>query len=327
MRRTRRLSVVLVVILAGTSSVPAWAQRVSFERSFSVSGDAALDVSTIRGRIDVSAGAAGRIMVRGTATVRVGLTVPANAHEIAKALAANPPVQQERDTVRLRPPSEEDQRRAVTISYEVIVPKGTHVTAVSDSGAIAIRDVSGTVTVRTQSSAIELRDLGGTADVTTQSGAVTVWAVAGDMKVSTGSSAITLRGLGAGLRARTQSGAIDATFRGRGDVDVETGSSAIDLDGVNGGLAVRSNTGRIRVSGVPSSAWRVIDGSGRVDLAIEKSARFTLDANSDSSTVVVEGFKLDGKTAKGLAEGRVGGGGPLVQAATRNGAIRVRAGI
>ena len=324
---TSRVRLVLVVLLAGTSAVPAWAQRVSFERAFDVSKDAVLDVSTIRGRIDVSAGEGSRIMVRGTATVRVGITVPANAHAIARGVAANPPVQQERDTVRLRPPSGEDQLRAVTISYEVIVPAGTRVTTVSDSGAIAIRDVSGAVSVRTQSSAIALRDLGGAADVTTGSGAVTAWGVGGNMKVSTESSAITLRGLGAGLQARTQSGAIDATFRGRGDVDVETGSSAIDLVGVNGGLAVRSNTGRVRVSGTPSSPWRVIDGSGRVDLAIERSARFTLDANSDSSTVVVEGFTLDGRTAKGLAEGKVGGGGPLVQAATRNGAIRIRAGL
>jgi hypothetical protein len=322
----RRLSWI-VVVLSGTSAVPAWAQRVAFERSFDVSSDAVLDVSTIRGRIDVSAGESGRIMVRGTATVRLGLTVPVNAHAIAKALAAKPPVQQEKDTVRLRPPVEEEQRRAVTISYDVIVPAGTRVTTVSDSGAVTIRDVSGAVSVRTQSSAIALRDLGGTADVTTGSGAVTADRVAGDMKVSTQSSVIALRGLGAGLQARTQSGAIDATFRGRGDVDVETGSSAIDLDGVNGGLSVRSNTGRIRVSGMPSSPWRVIDGSGRVDLAIERNARFTLDANSDSSTVVVEGFTLDGRTAKGLAEGKVGGGGPLVQAATRNGAIRVRAGV
>jgi hypothetical protein len=323
----RRASFVLAVVLASTSAVPAWAQRVAFERSFDVSSDAAaLDVSTIRGRIDISAGQPGRITVRGTATVRVGLTVPANAHAIARALAVDPPVQQEKDTIRLRPPLEEEQRRAVTISYEVIVPAGARVTTVSDSGAVTIRDVAGAVSVRTQSSAIALRDLGGAADVTTGSGQVTAYGVAGDMKVSTQSSVISLRGLGAGLRARTQSGAIDATFRGRGDVDVETGSSAIDLDGVNGALIARSSTGRMRVSGIPAAAWRVTNGSGRVDLGIERSTAFTIDATSDSSTVVLEGFSLDGNKTKGTIVGKIGGGGPLVQAATRNGAIRVRAG-
>lgn len=325
--RTWPLPVVLGVILAGTSAVPAFAQRVAFERMFAVSGDAVLDVSTIRGRIDVSAGDPGRIMVRGTATVRIGLTVPVNAHSIAKALAANPPVQQEKDTVRLQPPIEEEQRRAVTMSYEVTVPQGTRVSTVSDSGAITIRDVTGAVSVRTQSSAIALRDLGGMADVTTGSGAVTAFGVAGDMKVSTGSSAIALRGLGAGLQARTQSGAIDATFRGRGDVDVETGSSAINLDGVNGALVARSSSGLVRVSGTPAAAWRVTNGSGRIELAIARRTAFAIDATSDSSTVVLEGFSLDGNRTKGTIEGKVGGGGPLVQAATRSGAIRVRAGI
>jgi hypothetical protein len=41
------------------------------------------------------------------------------------------------------------------VSYSVRVPRGTVVTAVSDSGAVTVRAVAGAVTIRTQSAAIE----------------------------------------------------------------------------------------------------------------------------------------------------------------------------
>jgi hypothetical protein len=317
------------VLIAGIvliSAIPAAAQRVSFERSYDVPGGATLDVTTIRGRIDVSAGESARVIVRGTATVRVGLNVPLNAYEIAKAVAANPPIQRDNETIRLRPPTAEEEQRAVTISYEVTVPKGSRVVSVTDSGATSIRGVSGPVSARTDSSAINLGDLGGKADVTTGSGAITINGVGGDLTVTNESSGISLRNLGAGLRVRTQSGAVNATFIGRGNVDVETGSSLIDLAGVNGGLAAHSNSGSIRIVGAPAAPWRVTTGSSRIELGIDRDTMFTLDAKSDSSDVELDGIVVDGRTAKGVANGKVGAGGPLVQAASRSGRIRIRSG-
>jgi DUF4097 and DUF4098 domain-containing protein YvlB len=319
-----RVLLVLTACAGLTSAVPAAAQRNPFERTFDVPADATLDVSTLHGRIEISAGDPGRVVIRGIATVRLGINVPLDAAAIAKAVAANPPIERENATIRLRPPATDDQRRAVTISYDVVVPKGTRVISVTDSGATSIRDVTGAVSVRTQSSAIDLLDLGGSVDVRTGSGAVNASGVAGDMTVSTQSSAISLRKLGAGLRLRTQSGAVHVSLTGRGNVDVETGSSAIDVSGVHGGLDANSSSGSIRIDGVPTSPWRVTGGSGRIELGIDRSTAFTLDAKSGSSSVSLDGIAFDGTTSKGLATGNVGGGGPLVQAASRSGAIRIR---
>ena len=68
---------VLVAIAA-----PAAAQRVPFERTYEVGANAVLDVSTVRGRIEVTGGETDRVTVAGTTTVRVGWNVPANAVEI-----------------------------------------------------------------------------------------------------------------------------------------------------------------------------------------------------------------------------------------------------
>jgi Toastrack DUF4097 len=98
----------------------------------------------------------------------------------------------------------------------------------------------------------------------------------------------------------------------------------IDVSGVHGGLAANSSSGSIRIDGVPTSPWRVTGGSGRIELGIDRSTAFTLDAKSGSSSVSLDGIAFDGTTSKGLATGNVGGGGPLVQAASRSGAIRIR---
>ena len=314
---------VLATALLLASALPASAQRVSFERSYTVGATPTLDVTTIRGKIDVSVETADRIVVRGTATVRLGLSSPTEAYELVKRVAANPPIEREGSTLRLRPPAAPEEQRAMTVAYAVSVPRGTVVRTNSDSGETTVAGVNGKVSVRTESASIRVRDLSGDADVTTQSGSVDADSVGGNLDVTTQSSRVSVRNLGAGLRVRTQSGAVEGTFRGPGNVDVGTGSSAIDLVGVNGGLTATSNSGRIRVSGLPTAPWQVTSGSGSFELDFDSNAKLTLDARSGSGSVRVDGSALQGSTSKGAASGTVGGGGPLVRANSRSGSIRV----
>jgi hypothetical protein len=206
--RTRSLVVGVLFLAALAMAAPAAAQRFAFERTYDVGSMPVIDVSTTRGKINVRMGEPGRVVVTGAATVRVGLTVPANAVELARKVAEKPPIEQSGDRLRLRSPSDPAEERAMTVNYDVRVPPNARVIAVSDSGAIDVRDVAGSVEVRTQSSSIGLSDLGGTADVETGSGVVTLDRVAGNVRVSTSSSAITARNLRAGLRAKTGSGRV-----------------------------------------------------------------------------------------------------------------------
>ena len=305
------------------TALPAHAQRFTFDRSFDVKGQTTLDVRTIRGKIDVSLGDPGRVVVRGTVTVRVGWDVPANAVELARQVAGHPPVEQTAGVVRLRPPADSNESRAVTLSYEVRVPADTRVISESDSGATAVREVSGAVSIRTQSAAISISRLGGSAEVTTGSGDVTADGVTGAASITTASSAITARGLGGSLRARTNSGVIEATFSGTGDVDVQTSSSAITLTGVNGGLVTSTQSGHTRVSGTPRAAWDVSSGSGAVEITFDRRVGVTLDAMSGSSDVKINGGSVAGSVSKGRAAGAIAGGGPTVRLYSRSGQIRV----
>jgi len=302
----------------------AFAQRVTFERTMDVSAPATLDVSTVRGKIEVVAGPAGRIVVAGTATVRVGWDVPANAEEIARRVAAAPPIEQVANTVRLRDPTDRDAQRAVTVSYRVRVPAETRVQTTSNSGETSVRGVSATVDVRTQSGAIDVNGLSGTVQISTGSGAVTAGDISGPLSVTTSSSSFSGSRLGSSFRARTKSGNIDATFDGSGGADVETNSSAITLRGVNGGLAVKTQSGRVTVQGTPTADWVATTSSSSVRFELTKGQGFELDADSRSGSVTVVGASVSGAAGKRSAKGTVRGGGPLLRIRSGSGAIRIQ---
>jgi hypothetical protein len=323
--RLQTLPFWIVAIIAGTAS-PAVAQRFPFERSFAVSGPSALDVSTIRGKIEVTVGEPGRIVVLGTATVRVDWNVPPNAIDLARKVADNPPVQHDGPTVRLSSPSDPAELRAVTVSYEVRVPPQTQVTTRTESGATTVRGVTGAVVVRTQSGAIEVRQLGGTAVLTSGSGSVTVDGVAGSLTVTTNSSSVTARSAAGDLRVRTTSGSVDARLSGEGDADIETGSSAIRVSGARGAIIAATQSGRVTLHGVPRRDWQASTGSGSVDITTAPAVPFTLDARSGSGSVKVVGASVQGTVSKRMVAGSIAGGGPHVRVTSRSGSVVVRLG-
>jgi len=303
-------------------AVPAVAQRFPFERSVTVAGDAKLDVITNSGKVDVSVGEADRVEIRGTVTVRLGWNVPADAVAIAQRVAANPPIENAAGILRLRDPSDATERRAVVVSYQVRVPRTMPVRVSSDSGAIAIRDVAGTVDVTTQSSAVSLTQLGDSADVRTGSGAVDVDGIGGALRITTSSSAIGVSGARGSLHARTQSGEVRAAFAGAGDADVQTSSSAITLEGLSGEANVRSQSGRVTVSGRPLRSWTVSTGSSAISAEVGAQP-VTLDLTSGSGSVRVDGLSVNGITAKERVSGTVGAGGPTIRLSSRSGSIRL----
>ena len=315
---------VFVLVAWIGAATPAVAQRLPFERTFAVDEPLSLDVSTIRGKIDVTSGEPGRIVITGTVTVRVGWDVPANATDLARSVADHPPIERDGGTVRLRPPSDSAKRRTVTVSYQVQIPPDTKVLAVSESGAITVQGVSGVVTVRTQSGAILLSRLRGPAGVTSGSGSVRADGVDGPLTVATSSSGVTARALLGNLRVRTSSGAVDATLEGSGDADVETGSSAIRLRGLRGGLIAKSQSGRVSLEGEPTRTWDASTGSSTVEIGLGAAASVTVDLRSRSGSVNIGDVLMQGSVSKGRAVGSIGGGGPLLRVTSGSGSVHIK---
>jgi hypothetical protein len=316
--RTAQACVALGFALVCAS--PAAAQRFPFERGFDVSGATTLDVTTQRGKIDVVTGSANRVQISGEVSVAVGWNVPADAAAIAERIAKNPPIVQEGGVFRLRPPSNEAERRAVTISYRVTVPKTTEVMATSDSGAVAIDGVSGRTSVTTGSAAISVSAIANTTRVTTGSGAVSISRVNGTLDVTSGSGGIAILEQAGDLHAHTASGAVNAQFSGPGKATIDTSSSGVRIRGLDGALNVTTQSGRVAVEGKPSGSWTVDTGSGGIDLTIRTNGA-DIDASSGSGSVRVDGASVRGTIDKRRVTGQVGQGGPRVQIQSRSGSI------
>lgn len=321
----RRTAVAALFALLITAPRPAHAQDQTFERSFAVPGDAALDATTDAGDITVRAGSGSAIEVRGRVQVRRGSNVPSNAAELAARVASAPPLTQDGNTVRLGRIDDETTRRAVTISYEVSVPARTAVSARSGSGDVAIEGAQLAVQARTGSGDITVRALGRDADVSSGSGDLLIEKVAGRARAETGSGDIRASGLGSGLQARSGSGDIDAALDGKGDVATSTGSGSIRLAGVAGGMTASSGSGDVDVSGTPAGSWKVSTASGSVAVRVPEAAGFTLDASTSSGSFDVDvPLTAQGRTDRRRVQGIVRGGGPTIELSTASGSISVR---
>jgi hypothetical protein len=277
-----------------------------FERTVSVTEPVELDVTTGSGSITITRGAGGEVAVHGSIRVRPGdARSAAEAEALARRLEMEPPIEVTGNTVRVGHLDEED-RRNVSISYEIEVPAATSVLSRTGSGAQRLSELDGAVEARTGSGAITLTDIEGAVEVSTGSGDIVAERIAGAFDGSTGSGSINL--------AQTSSGA----------VAVATGSGSVTLSGVESTARARTGSGRITIDGVPGGAWDVETGSGSVHLRVPADAAFSLDLRTSSGSVETShAVTMMGSIPRGTLRGDVRGGGSLVHVRTGSGSIRV----
>jgi hypothetical protein len=197
---TRLIPAGLLTLLAVAASGCMVVETVSaqaegaFDKTLSVSGAIALDVSTGSGRITIRDGASDRVEIHGRIQAGNGLFSSRDAREVVSQLEAHPPIEQAGQTIRIGRITNPDWRRNVSISYEIVVPARADITSRSGSGSLTLRNVTG------------------------------------DLEASTGSGSITLAGIRGGLRARTGSGSVRVQGEQAGRWELETGSGSIDVD-------------------------------------------------------------------------------------------------
>jgi DUF4097 and DUF4098 domain-containing protein YvlB len=277
-----------------------------FERTVNVAEPVALDVTTGSGSITITRGAGSEVVVQGMIRVRTGgERSAAEAEALARRLEMEPPIEVMGSSVRVGHLDEED-RRNVSISYEIAVPAATSVVSRTGSGTQNVAELNGAVDARTGSGEIRLTDIEGDVEVSTGSGDIVAERIAGAFDGSTGSGSINL--------VQTASGAIA----------VATGSGSVTLSGVQSAASARTGSGRITIDGVPAGPWDVETGSGSVYLRVPADAAFSLDLRTSSGAVETShAVTMVGSIPRGTIRGDVRGGGSLVHVRTGSGSIRV----
>jgi beta-lactamase regulating signal transducer with metallopeptidase domain len=261
----------------------------TFDRSLTFNGKLDLSIGTGAGNITITRGTANQIHIHGIVKVNHDGD-PAQAQQIA----ANPPIEQQGNTIRIG--GQQENLHNVSISYEIEAPVDTTLHAATGSGNIT--------------------DTG----------------VGQDAKLITGSGNITATGIDGGFKAQTGSGNIAIDDTGQGDAKAQTGSGTIDLKGVHGSLDAQSGSGTIKAAGTPSLPWKLQTGNGSIELAIG-NAPIDLDASTGSGKISAgprfsSGYSLDPMALRGSEDhhryrAQLNGGGPEVRVETGSGSIRV----
>jgi len=254
---------------------------MTFDRTLSVSGEAQLMVSTGSGNIHLTRGSDSQIRIHGQIHVNRD-----GSEEQAREIAANPPIQQTGNVIRVGQQHEEHWE-GISIDYEIDAPAGTLLGATSGSGNIVDEGVGK------------------------------------NAKLQTGSGDITATSLQGPFIVKTGSGNITAEQTGEGDVQAETGSGNIEIKDVHGSFRAQTGSGDIKATGTPSAPWTLQTGSGNIDIW-PGNAPLTLDGSTGSGSMITDHEMLvQGSLDRHHIKGNLNGGGPLVRVQTGSGEIHV----
>ena len=272
-------------------TVPAFARAIvaqsessntmSFDRAISVGGEAQLIVSTGSGNIHLTRDSGNEVHIHGKIHVSDN-----GSEEQARQIAANPPIEQSGNVIRVGQ-QHEQHWRGISIDYQIEAPAGTILGANSGSGDIVDEGV------------------GQNAKLETGSGDIRATALQGAFEVKTGSGNIT------------------AEQTGQGEVKAETGSGNIEIKDIHGSFRAETGSGDIMATGIPSAAWTLETGSGNIEMW-SGNAPLTLEASTGSGSVITDHEMLvKGSLDHHHITGNLNGGGPLVRVKTGSGDIRV----
>jgi hypothetical protein len=262
------------------AAMPALGSEATFERNLTVNGRVELSVATGSGNIHLTHGSGSQVHIFGRVKSSWG-----GSEERVKEIAANPPIEQTGNIIRIG--ARHENLHNISIDYEIEAPANAYLDAGSGSGDI------------------------------TDDG------VGENAKISTGSGNIHATGLTGGFTVGTGSGNIYAEQTGQGDVKAGTGSGNIELRNLRGGLRASTGSGNIKVGGVPANSWHLETGSGNVEFWAG-DAPLTLDAETGSGSVHTDREMLtQGSSDHHHITGKLNGGGPTVRIETGSGDIRI----
>ena len=301
MRRTATVAIILALV----TSLPAFAAVTgSFERTLQVSGPVQLDVKSGSGDITIRKGDAGSVRVYGRIRASEGL-FSGDPRDRVRRIEQNPPIEQSGNSIRIGHTGDSESFRNVSISYEIVVPEQSQVTAQTGSGNIGAERVAGPGRLHTGSGNITAAQIGSNVDAQSGSGNIDLSSIKGDVAAHAGSGAIHIEQAG--------------------NVDVHTGSGTIRVSGMRGRLQAHAGSGNIDVEGTPTGDWRLETGSGSVTLRPGGGAGFDFQAHTGSGDIQTDQpLTISGRQGRHELSGKVRGGGLLIYVHTGSGEVHLR---
>jgi hypothetical protein len=260
--------------------------RGSFDRSLSVSGAVDLDVITDSGGITVTSGSSGSVHVHAILKADHDWFGSGDIEQRIREIERNPPVEQNGNSIRVGYVHSRDLLKHISMRFEIQTPRDTKLRAKADSGGIHVEGLRGPADCHTDSGGIEVRD------------------IAAEVRAAADSGGIRIENVQGALYARVDSGGIEAENIA-GSIDAETDSGGIHIH--------QSSAAPIRAKA----------DSGGVTLRLASNAGYDLSIDSDSGNISVPEISTHGDISKHHVEGKIRGGGPLVNVRVESGNVMI----
>ena len=322
--RLLTLSILTFAVMSMCFAVSTRAAEGHFTRTLQVSGAVDLEVQTGSGSIDVRTGDSSTVRITGTIRASRGWSDSASAEQKVRYLETNPPIEQHGNLIKIGHLEDEELQRNISISYEIVAPVETRLRSTSGSGDQSVSGLRGPVETSSGSGSLKLTNIGDMVRASTGSGLISVEGVKGSVRATTGSGEIAATGVGGGLHASTGSGNVTLRQTAPGDVEVSTGSGTLQLEGVHGAVRAQTASGNILVEGEGQGSWRLSTASGSVTVRLPGEQGFTLHTHTVSGSLhTAREMTVQGTFDKHELEGKVGGGGFMLDVSTVSGNIRV----
>lgn len=293
----------------------------SFDRTYAVNGPIRLDLANASGSVRISSSGGNTVRIHGEVHAHGFLFN--NADKQAKAISADPPIEQKPDIIRVG--KDLNRFNGVSIDYTIEVPKNAEISTNVASGSQSVSDIEGPVKIDSASGSITLSNIVRSVQVNSASGSITVQDLGDDLRANSASGSVSARNVKGDVRAHSMSGSVSVSLPG-GRVEASALSGSVDVVGAGNDVVANSVSGRVSVQGNPSgnSYWNLKTTSGSVEVLVPPSANFHLSAQAVSGEIRAGIPIVIEDQDKHSLRARVGNAGGRVDIRTVSGGIKVQ---
>ena len=306
----------LSVCTAATAFAVASVAHATIERnvdkSFTVNGTGTVHLETYGGAINVVPGPDGVVKI--TAHERIHASSEAEADDVLKNLEltfdqSGGDVHAVAKYTGSRIGFHFGSWPPVNVDFTATVPTAFAADLHTSGGPITVGDLNGVVNARTSGGPIRLGKLGTTVDARTSGGSINLDEAKGEATLDTSGGPIAVGRLG-------------------GPSDLSTSGGSIRIDAVEHSVRAHTSGGSIRAGlvGSPKGDCKFDTSGGSVQVTVDKTAAFELDAATSGGGVRADGLTItlhSNSKSRDKLVGTVNGGGPLVKLRSSGGGITV----
>jgi DUF4097 and DUF4098 domain-containing protein YvlB len=195
-----------------------------------------------------------------------------------------------------KPPSR--NRRSISISYDITVPKQTDIECASSYGAIELANITGQTSGKTSSGSINAKNIQGSVNLDTSYGSINCRNITGDnITAKSSSGSITAEIIKGPTRLTTSYGSITCSDISDGDIKLKTSSGKIKISNASfGDCDAHTSYGSIVSDELKGKSIKLHSGSGSIN--VTESSADTTDLSTSYGRITCRQITTNDITAK-----------------------------